>query len=83
MKLVNICNNCQLVTMNGRTIIFSYGTPVLSVEWMGGSFQLHRYWSGWSMTTTRHINKSLEAMGVFYRMTKQNWDKMPVEEVDA
>lgn len=35
------------------------------------------------MTTTRHINKSLEAMGVFYRMTKQNWDKMPVEEVDA
>lgn len=37
MKLVNICNNCQLVTMNGRTIIFSYGTPVLSVEWMGGA----------------------------------------------
>ncbi len=78
MKLTNICTNCQLVTSeNGRFTIFSYGTPVLSFDHNGEN--LHQLWSGHSVTTMKHINKALDSV-VFVKLTKKEWDPMPVEE---
>lgn len=37
---------------DGTEILFSYGTPVIGRDSLGG---LHRIWMGWSATTGRHI----------------------------
>ena len=77
MKIENICNNCQLVTMTTNCgqleIVYSYGTPVLS--YYGNMF--HRHWSGWSATTSRHISKAIGRT-----ISKKEWEKMTVEELD-
>ena len=78
MKLKNICTNCQLVTSeNGRFTVFSYETPVLSFDYNGQN--MHRLWDGYSVTTMKHINKALDSV-VFVKLTKKEWDSMPVEE---
>lgn len=77
MKLVNICNNCQMVTMptscGTMEIIYSYGTPVLSYS--GNMY--HRHWSGWSATTSRHISKAIGRT-----IPKKEWENMPIEELE-
>lgn len=79
MKLRNICTNCQIVETNGREIVFSYGTPVLSIldHGVNGKMEHSRLWAGWSATTQRHINKALDFYGLDH-INKAQWDKMPV-----
>ena len=79
MELNNICNNCQVVEMPGKSVIFSYGTPVLSITGNSGNYMLHRHWDGWSATTQRHINKSLDFLGFSSKFNKKMWDSMAVE----
>ena len=80
MKLTNICTNCQLVATpeNGRFTVFSYETPVLSFGHNGQN--MRRLWDGYSVTTMRHINKALDHV-TSVKLTKKEWDSMPVEEV--
>lgn len=80
MELINVCTNCQAVTDSEKTVIFSYETPVFAIpigDYNGGL----RLWSGWSATTQRHINKTLNLYG-FDHINKATWDKMPVVSVD-
>ena len=83
MKIINVCNNCQIVEANGREIVFSYDTPVLSILDHGnnGNMEHSRLWSGWSVTTQRHINKALDLYGLSH-INKAQWDKMPVETIN-
>lgn len=83
MKMINVCTNCQVVETNGHEIIFSYGTPVLSILDHGdnGKMKHSRLWSGWSATTQRHINKALDLYGLDH-INKMAWDKMPVVSAD-
>ena len=86
MKLVNVCNNCQIVTAAGKAdrahVIFSYGTPVLAIDCSGMKSQLVRLWDGWSVTTQRHINKAFTILGDGFHMDKKTWDAMPVENLN-
>ena len=85
MKLVNICNNCQLLVGAGKAnrayVIFDYGTPVLAINCSGMSPRLVRLWAGWSITTQRHINKALATLGRD-GISKSDWYNMPVEQID-
>lgn len=85
MKLVNICANCQLIIGAGMAnrayTIYSYGTPVLSVDCSGMKPKLVRHWNGWSMTTQRHINWAFDYMGSGHKMTKKIWNAMPIEAI--
>ena len=79
MKIVNVCTNCQIVETNGREIVFSYETPVLAIldHGINGKMEHSRLWSGWSVTTQRHINKALDLYGLDH-INKTMWEKMPV-----
>ena len=64
--------------MDGK-LFFSYGTPVLSILDHGENGKMYhvRHWTGWSLTTQRHINKALDLYGLKH-INKAAWDKMPV-----
>lgn len=79
MKLVNICNNCQMLGTKEGYVIFDYGTPVFAIDFMG---DFYRLWSGWSITTQRHINKALATLGR-NGISKADWYDMPVERVEV
>lgn len=84
MKLINVCNNCQVVIAAGMAnhayVIFSYGTPVFAIDCSGMHPRFVRLWDGWSVTTQRHINKALDALGHSAdHIKKADWDKMEVE----
>lgn len=81
MELVNICTNCQsIVTEKNHVEIFSYGTHVLSIKWDDEGYHTYtRHWNGWSMTTTKHINKALAWYGL-PPINKAQWLAMPVVE---
>ena len=83
MKIINVCNNCQIVETNGREIVFSYGTPVLSIldHGVNGKMEHSRLWTGWSVTTQRHTNKALDLYGLDH-ISKKTWDTMPVETIN-
>lgn len=78
MKLINVCNNCQMMETEKRYVIFDYGTPVLHVDNLG---KYRRLWDGWSITTQRHINKALATLGR-NGIDKATWYDMPVEQID-
>lgn len=87
MKMTNVCTNCQIICGAGKAnrayVIFSYETPVLAVDCSGMSPRLVRLWSGWSMTTMRHINKALDLIHAGrWRISKTDWDKMEVEDLN-
>lgn len=81
MRLINICNNCQLVTAAGMAnrahVVFSYGMPVFAVDCSGMTPRFVRLWDGWSVTTQRHINKALDALGhsPAEHINKAKWEK--------
>ena len=84
MELVNICNNAQVIIGMGKAdrayTVFSYGTPVLSMDCSGMTPKLVRHWNGYSVTTMRHINKFLESRE-WKKLTKKEWEKMEVVPV--
>ena len=57
--------------------LFSYGTPVITYH---GENKVTRLWSGYSVTTMRHVN----AFMVFFCSSlcggKKWWDSLPVGE---
>ena len=62
----------------GNVYLRSYETIVCYID-AGGAF--HRVWSGYSMTTQRHINSFMYEYGISPRRRgKSAWDKMPIEE---
>lgn len=83
MTMKNICNNCQLVSTAEHEVVFSYGTPVLAILDKGenGNMMHRRLWSGWSVTTQRHINKALDLYGLAH-VNKKQWDAMPIESIN-
>lgn len=56
----------------------SYDTIVCGYHRDTGSF--HRYWSGYSATTQKHINCFLDHLSL-HRMGKKEWELMPVEKL--
>jgi hypothetical protein len=52
-----------------RTVLFSYGTPIVS-RYTGG--KVVRHYEGWSSTTGRHINS-------FSGLRKKEFVKLPYE----
>ena len=83
MTIENICINCQLVSTDKHDIVVSYGTPVLAIldREENGKMCHRRYWTGWSATTQRHINKCLDLYGLPH-ITKKEWEAMPIEWPD-
>lgn len=57
---------------DGAETLQSYGTNVMRRDADG---TLHRLWSGWSMTTGRHIK-------AFCGMGTAEWNALPVEHDD-
>lgn len=78
LTMKNVCTNCQVISgaFDGKTVCMSYGTPVLAMDTFG---HVSRLWSGWSVTTQKHINKGFPGL----KLTKKMWDAMPVERVEA
>lgn len=81
MVLINITANAQAIcgmrnADRGYTV-FSYGTPVLSMDCSGMKPKLVKHWDGYSVTTMRHINKFLESRE-WKKLTKKEWEKMEV-----
>ena len=56
---------------NCSRILYSYGVPVLRID---VNDKLHRLWDSWSLTTGRHVYAFTSG-----KITKKEWDKMPVE----
>ena len=59
MKLNNLGANQTEIEMDGKTVLFSYKTPVAA--WIGNGTELGYFRTNkkWSVTTSRHINKWL------------------------
>jgi len=59
MKLTPIKANMTEVEVNGKTVLFSYETPVAIIEGTNpdGSIAYYKTSKKWSATTTRHINQ--------------------------
>ena len=47
----------QVIEHNGRRVLKSYDTEVCEIDAAG---VFHRYWSGYSATTMRHVNEFLK-----------------------
>lgn len=62
-------------TDNGEIILQSYDTEVCKIT-SGGEFA--RLWSGYSATTTRHINSFLQFVGIVGG-GKRWWDAQKIE----
>ena len=81
MVLINITANAQAICGMGKTdsvyIVFSYGTPVLSVDCSQEMPKLVRHWDGYTPTTLRHINKFLEMLQLL-KINKKIWEDMKV-----
>lgn len=81
MVLINITANAQAICGMGNAdrayTVFSYGTPVLSMDCSGMKPKLVKHWDGYSVTTMRHINKFLESRE-WKKLTKKEWEKMEV-----
>lgn len=60
---------------NGAAVLRSYNTEVCEIDAAG---VFHRYWSGYSVTTMRHVNAFLDLYGV-PGGGKAWWDAQPVE----
>lgn len=58
----------------GVRTLFSYGTPVASIN-ASGTFT--RLWDDWSATTGKHIRAFCSQCGIEI-VNKVAWDKMPV-----
>ena len=63
---------------NGCAVLRSYNTDVAMID-ASGAF--HRFWSGESATTTRHINAFCDLYGVDGGGVAW-WRKQPVEHFD-
>ena len=76
MKINTVNAHCVKVynSDTNTCTIFSYDTPVFSCDSDG----FHRLWSGYSATTLRDINTCI--VGVRGKLTKKEWDAMPVKE---
>ena len=59
MKLNNLGANQTEIEMDGKTVLFSYKTPVAAWIGNGTEFGYFRTNKKWSVTTSRHINKWL------------------------
>lgn len=51
----------HVIENNGQTILQSYDTEVCAIDENG---VFHRYWSGESVTTMRHVNEFLRQNGI-------------------
>lgn len=58
---------------NGKTYLQSYETIVARIE----GKRLYRMWSGYSVTTMKHINDFARFYG-FETMNKSTWERMEV-----
>jgi hypothetical protein len=58
MKLNNLGNNKTEVVADGKTIFFSYNTPVAAIV-NGDVFKTSKHWS---VTTSKHITQWLDGM---------------------
>lgn len=66
-------NKCEVIEAeNGLRVLQSYATLVAYEDKKG----FHRLWSGWSATTSRHINAFMgRSVG------KKEWESMKVEKL--
>lgn len=63
---------------NGAAALRSYETTVCSIDESG---KFHRHWSGYSVTTMRHVNAFLSYYGI-EGGGKSWWDALPVERFE-
>lgn len=75
MQVINKNNLFADLTNRNLVKIYSYSTLVAVIE--NGKFI--RKWSGYSLTTMKHINQVLEELNL-PKVTKKDWQKMPIEE---
>lgn len=67
-------NNLFCDTDAEEAKIYSYSTLVAMVK----NGKLHRYWSGYSATTIKHINQVLITLGM-PKISKKDWEELPCE----
>lgn len=66
----------KVIEKDGEMILQSYDTEVCKINASG---EFVRMWSGYSVTTMRHINSFIEMFGI-EGGGKKWWDALPVEE---
>lgn len=66
----------KVIEKDGETLLQSYDTTVCKIDKSG---EFVRMWSGYSVTTMRHINTFIEMFGI-PGGGKSWWDALPVEE---
>ena len=65
----------KVIEKDGETLLQSYDTTVCKVDKSG---EFVRMWSGYSVTTMRHINAFIEMFGISGG-SKSWWDALPVQ----
>lgn len=66
----------KVIEKDGETLLQSYDTIICKID---KSSEFVRMWSGYSVTTMRHINAFIEMFGISGG-GKKWWDALPVEE---
>lgn len=66
----------KVIEKDGETVLQSYDTEVCKINASGGFVRL---WSGYSVTTMRHINSFIDMFGI-EGGGKKWWNALPVEE---
>ena len=60
------------LSATGAKTLYSYGTPVASIN-SDGTFD--RLWRGYSVTTMKHINSFRETFGLS-KLSKSEWESL-------
>ena len=64
--------------INGWKVLTSYTTEVCAIDPQGN---FHRFWNGYSATTTRHINSFIVQNGIDGG-GKKWWESLPIERFE-
>ena len=75
-RVKSFYGKAKIIETDGETLLQSYATTVCKIDKSG---EFVRMWSGYSVTTMRHINAFIEMFGI-PGGGKKWWDALPVEE---
>lgn len=76
MNLKPIASNMTELTLDNKTILFSYQTPVAALVNENGNWHQYKTEKFWSQTTSRHINKWNPRGGAFGLRPQEYFDNL-------
>lgn len=75
-RVKSFYGKAKVIEKDGETVLQSYDTEVCKINASG---EFVRMWSGYSVTTMRHINSFIDMFGI-EGGGKKWWDALPVGE---